>query len=263
MKNKQTTAPLHQLGRALRTQIEDSLTCDQCQAFLPDYVQAEQETSEGIGQEQRLVAVRDHLALCPYCAAAYEQVREWLSDSLHDATPSAVAYPAFDLAFLESPASAAPPFAWPFALLQKRRQQGEQWLQDTAGALYLLFAPPPALAGAGWAVKSAADTTPLARTVLSEDDFPGWEIEATVFAISADLCRVEISLYAFVPLPDDLSGIGITLHDGITERAALTDANGLVEFDAVLRTRLDNLIVRVDLPGSDQNGSPINTKGAQ
>jgi len=250
MNENQRGRRLQQLGRALQSQIEDTLTCDQCQALLPDYSTAENRDALLLSTETRWAAVSRHLALCPHCTAVYEQMNEWLTAGYQDAIPGAGAYPAFDLSFLEPPAAAASPLGWPLALLEKRRQQGVQWLHEAASGLYLLFTPTPALAGAGWAVKSGADDTLLARTVLGEDEYPGWEIEATVFATGADHCRVEVSLYAFAPLPDDLSGIVVTLHDGVAERFALTDANGLAEFAAVPRERIAAFVLRVDLPSA-------------
>lgn len=250
MSKNQRAQRLQQLGRALQSQIEDPLTCDQCQALLPDYGTAENADAPPPSTNIRWAAVRHHLALCPYCTAAYQQMNEWLTAGNQDAIPGAATYPAFDLSFLEASAPAAAPFTWPFALLEKRRQQGVQWLHEAASGLYLLFTPAPALAGAGWAVKSGADDTLLARTVLGEDEYPGWEIEATVFATSADHCRVEVSLYAFAPLPDNLSGIVVTLHDGVTDRFALTDANGLAEFAAVPRERIAVFVLRVNLPSA-------------
>ena len=245
MKPARPQTSLQQLGNALRTQVEDTLTCEQCQLLLPEMIQGEQSQDNGAGQHT--VAVHNHLALCPYCTAAYEQVREWITASLQD-TPRAVVYPTFDLSFLQPPPPVTPARAWPLALLQERRRQGEQWLHDLTSGLYLFFAPTPGLAEVGWAVKADAAELPLARTSFVEETLPGWEIEATIFATTADQCRVEIAVYAATPLTDDLAGIDISLYDGVNERVACTDANGLVEFDAIPRTRIGELILRIELP---------------
>ncbi|MFN8494086.1 MAG: hypothetical protein U0350_41190 [Caldilineaceae bacterium] len=250
MENSDTKAALQQLGRALHSQIEDTLTCDQCQARLPDYIQAEHESGAKGGEAQFAVAIRHHLALCPHCQAAYAQVQAWLTTGFEDALPKTVTYPTFELSFLQPPLPTTSPFTWPLAHLQKHRQQSQQWFQDRIGNLYLFFAPAPLLAEVGWAVKSNAEESLLARTSLSEDDSPGWEIEAAIFATGPDLCRVEVSLYAFAPLPDDLAGIGVALHDGVNERFALTDAHGIVEFEDVPRDRIGDLLLRIDLPAA-------------
>lgn len=241
---------LQQLGNALQSQIEDQLTCAQCQQLLPDYMQTEQESGTDIGEQARWAAVRDHLALCPYCLEAYQQLQEWLTASLADAIPNANQYPAFDLSFLESPAPAPSPLDWPFALLEQSRQQGRAWVQAASQALYLLFAPPPSPALAGWVTKSDPENSLLQRITLDEAEYPGWEIEALLFATDEGYCQLEVSLYALAQPETTLGGIAVTLFDGVESRVALTDANGLAEFAAIARMRLPELTLRIDLPTS-------------
>lgn len=246
--NHHTKDRLQQLGHALQREIEDPLTCAQCQTLLPELMQAEHEPGADMTHDERWRTVRDHLALCPYCLEAYQQLQEWLADSLADAIPSASVYPTFDLSFLESPSPAPLVLDWPFALLEKSRQQGKAWVQATSHALYLLFAPPPSLAMAGWVTKSDQEDTLLQRITVDEAEYPGWEIEALLFASNEEQCKLEVSLYALTQPNTTLDGIAVTLFDGVEPRVELTDANGLVEFAAIARTRLAELALRIDLP---------------
>src|SRR6186997_2756302 len=111
------------LAQAVTSTVEDSLDCDACQAQLPDFIYAQSEQASGAeSSSAQLAAVRDHLAFCPHCIAAYAQVSEWVLASQADAIPVAKRYPTFDLAFLaeDQPAPQQEPmrFAWPTALIE-------------------------------------------------------------------------------------------------------------------------------------------------
>lgn len=244
MMEDDTQRQLRQLGQALENQFEDTLTCDQCQAILPDYVSATVGVGAAALAPTEQVAVEYHLALCPHCTAAHQQVQAWFSQSLSDTIPTASPYPDFDLTFLTPQPTSATIKSNPRQILTILRQQGKQFLQDTLGELYLLLNLAPQNAS-GWAVKSGEENLLLARTLLSDVDVPGWEVEATAFAVDAEISRLEVSLYSIDSSRQDLSGITVTLDDGVSERVGVSDTNGLVEFDRVRRERLPSVVVHI------------------
>ena len=228
---------LRQMAQALDSIIEDRLTCDTCQAQLADYVHAQATGTAG----NEFIDIRDHLALCPYCAEAYAQVYEWVLASQADAIPVAESYPAFKLPFLTEA-------AWSEEVVQRAIQQGRQWVQDALGAIYVLFGPglqaQPAIA---WATKSAEPGAMLYQAVLEEEAAPGWEIEVSAFVEDEDTCRIEVALYRPGEPDAELAGNPVTLRYEQVSEAVETDDGGVVEIAGVPIAKLDQVVVRVEL----------------
>src|SRR5262249_36517831 len=117
---------LQALVTALRSPVEDTISCATCQAMLPDFIQAHHSGELVHTAGPRFVELRNHLALCPHCTAAYEQVMVALQESERDVIPPAEAYPTFDLAFLaDAPVAATPSLGTlgPLALIDKAIEQ--------------------------------------------------------------------------------------------------------------------------------------------
>ncbi|MFQ5857769.1 MAG: hypothetical protein ACE5LU_19360 [Anaerolineae bacterium] len=226
---------LRRIAQALNSTVEDRLTCDACQAQLADYVHAQAAGTD----TDRFADVRDHLALCPFCAEAFAQVYEWVLASLADAVPVAESYPAFELPFLAEA-------IWSDDVVRRAIEQGRQWIQDALGAVYVLLGPglqaQPAVA---WVTKSGEPGALLYQTVLEEEAAPGWEIEVSAFMEDEATCRVEVALYRPGAPDAELAGVPITLWYEQVFETAETDAGGVAEFASVLRSKLDQIVVRV------------------
>lgn len=246
------TKALDHLKQAMQASTEDQITCDRCLALLPDFIQAEIEGRVSELQQPGFIELRDHLVLCPYCTAAYSQVTAWLLAGEADAIPTAATYPAFTFPFLsdELPA-AAPQTSWPQALLAQAQAQGQQWLQDALGSLYLFFGPQlQATPATAWAIKSGASAERLAQITLGAAESNGWEVEAMVYSSTsgAETCRIEVALYPVDNPTADLAGIAVTLGYDMETQSVLTDAAGVVEFEAVPIAQLPLVALRIMLP---------------
>lgn len=231
---------LRRLAQAVAGSVEDQLTCDECQAQLPEFVHAQ---TTGAVDEQ-FDAVRGHLALCPHCADAYDQISELVRASRADAVPVADSYPEFDL-------STATATSLTGDVVQDALDRGRQWVRDAAGALYVLFGPglqtrpTPA-----WATKSAQPGTLLYQVTLGAEETAGWEVEVLVFAEDDETCNIEVALYRPGANDTDLVQIPIALRYGDVVRTRTTDAGGVAEFDRVPTTSLEDVVIRVE-PGID------------
>ncbi|MEM7131087.1 MAG: zf-HC2 domain-containing protein [Chloroflexota bacterium] len=68
---------MEKFAQALRSDLEDTLTCNECEERLPEYVNAQLLTGE---LSPEYSEVERHLQLCPHCASIYavfsDQVRE-------------------------------------------------------------------------------------------------------------------------------------------------------------------------------------------
>lgn len=250
----QNTPAWRQFIQALGGAMEDRLDCNTCQAQLPDFLYAQQTPAAMRTLDAaRFADLRTHLALCPYCIAAYVQTAEWLVGAETDTTPVAATYPAFDLTFLRDSSRGEEtrrPSARVRTMLEQARQEGRRWFADAVGDLYLWFAPElltqPAPA---WALKSSMPNALVAQTVLTAEETPGWEIEVSAFAIEEDqtLCRLEVALYPLAASSDELGGIGVTVAYAATEEQRTTDVAGVAEFPPVPIHQLADVVVRIDL----------------
>jgi hypothetical protein len=85
------------LVRALNTDIVDKLDCRVCQERLPEYVGVA--TAARAGAKWRAVAL--HLALCPHCAAAYDELVELTALAQGERGVEPPPYSVPDLSFLD------------------------------------------------------------------------------------------------------------------------------------------------------------------
>ncbi len=256
------TPALRQLLEALGGDMEDQLDCERCQVQLPDFLHAQQQPSAAAPSFATDFAdLRTHLALCPYCTAAYVQVAAWLVAAETETTPVAAAYPTFDLAFLNDTSAVA---VTPSLTVQLRTQlataraAGRQWLDDTRNGIYILLGPGlQTQTASGWAVKSATPGALLAQTILAEDEVPGWEIEVSLFADeeNGEQGQIEVALYPYADPDRALAGHTVTLHGDTLHgdtlhgdepaRTTETDGGGVAHFTAIPLAALDTVIVHV------------------
>lgn len=248
------TPEVHQLLQALRGQLEDHIDCSICQAQLPDFLHAQQHPSPAASPtDERFADLRTHLALCPYCTAAYVQVAAWLVEVPTDRVPVAVAYPVFELGFLtDSPTTTTPsPPVMPLrAMLDQARAEGQRWLDDTIGGLFVMFGSglQPQTA-AGWTIKSSGPGMLLDQTVLAADEVAGWEIEVSAFADEekGKQCRIEVALYPYTEPAMSPADISVTLYYADQMLTTETDAGGVAQFWPIPVAVLSELAVHIAL----------------
>jgi hypothetical protein len=110
--------------RALSTEKEDRLTCQECQDLLPDYVQAE---TEGQAHAKRWHPVAFHLETCPHCSAEYAALTELIELAYGERGEEPPHYPVPELSFLRQKKD---------KLLQPARRF---WRLDELGRLIIEF----------------------------------------------------------------------------------------------------------------------------
>ena len=85
------------LVRAILGLPDDGMTCDECRAWLPTYVDAE---IGDISGQPRHFPVKRHLLLCADCAAAYAELLDLALAEEQGGIPHPAYYPEPDLHFL-------------------------------------------------------------------------------------------------------------------------------------------------------------------
>jgi hypothetical protein len=237
------------LIRALITDEEDPLTCQECQDLLPDYLQAER---EGQAHEERWHAVALHLETCPHCAAEYATLSDLVALAYGERGVEPPRYPVPKLAFLHP--SLAPDPNW----YQVALDYGRAWLEKETGRWRQLWLSLPTLgdrqqrapALAGLMGEVAVPPPSVHRTLAPAN--ANFEIELTVVpdptSDDADLCRVDVAL----TLQDrfgDFSAVQVTLLWGSDARTEETDALGQVSFTGLPCDQLASMRLIVTLPG--------------
>jgi hypothetical protein len=242
------------LLRALAEGREDRLSCDACQALLPEYIHVQLNFDPGASSERPNREVTNHLAQCPYCVAAYAEATELVLAYTDFAIPAAASYPAFDVLPANPASQVATAPAWATDIVRRAIAEGKQWVEDTLGGVYLLFQPSgqgqPALA---WGIKAGEPGALLAQTVWVEPEGEGWEIEASAFADAqrSDLCRVEVAVYRVGDPDAVLAGMTVMLRGHEILQTRTTDESGIVEFIEIPKAELAEAAIRVSLPGRD------------
>ena len=85
------------LVRAILGLPDDGMACDECEAWLPAYVDAE---IGGLSDDARYLSVKRHLLLCSDCVAAYLELLELALAEDQGLIPRPTHYPEPDLTFL-------------------------------------------------------------------------------------------------------------------------------------------------------------------
>lgn len=229
------------LIRALSRDEEDPLTCTECEALLPDYVQAEQERRGGEARWQPVVA---HLATCPACTAARAELVSLLDLALGARTPPPARTPAPDLAFLrpaqDEPADRTQP-SW------RLDELGRMIVELTDDLLATLLPPArqPAYALAG--LKSAVPGTLFELPIQAPDAGLNVTIQAETVRAAPDRCTLTVS----VDIPGrggwpHLAGTEVTLCQVNGEPCQeWTDAYGEAVFENVPVAKLSGLVIEV------------------
>lgn len=228
------------LIRALTTDEEDRLTCSECQASLPAYLQAE---LEGRAHDEDWEPIVGHLEICPYCAAVYASLSDLVALAYGERGEPPTHYPEPDLSFLRTESTA------------EREEDDLTWRLDDLGHLLIQLAegtiraleqpaPRPAYAG----VKSAEARRTLGQFSLEEavEDL-ALTLKVEESRDKAERCTVIIT----VDIPSqggwpNLAGTRVTLKRGEKELATRwTDAFGTAVFESVQKADLAHLTFEI------------------
>ena len=227
------------LALALRSDVEDALTCTECEERLPEYVLAAQSGQES---EARWQPVAVHLAGCPHCIEARAELE--LLIEFQEAGPRPARTPAPDLAFLR-PARSEPAAA-PWRLDGLGRLIVE--LTDELLGRLLPPARQPTYALAG--LKSAAPGTLFELPIEAPEADLNVTIQAEGERAAPDRCTLSVQ----VEIPSrggwpHLAGTEVTLRQSIGEPSQeWTDAYGEAVFEGVPIENLAGLVIEV-VPG--------------
>ena len=228
------------LVRTWSTDVEEPLTCTECEALLPDYVQAQQ---SGEGGEARWEPVAVHLSGCPHCAEARAELELLIEQAYTPGGQRPERTPAPDLSFLDPGRTGTP--AAP-----------QTWQLDNLGRLIVEFTdellgsllPParqPAFAWVG--IKSSAPGVLFELPIQTSDADLHVTIQAERARAASDHCVLSVQ----VDIPSrggwpHLAGTAVTLKQSDHEpRQEWTDAFGEAVFDEIPVENLGGLVIEV------------------
>jgi hypothetical protein len=229
------------LMRALKADGEDMLSCEECEERLSEYVVA---VLNATADAPEWAAIRLHLAQCPYCTAAYNDLYDLVQATETGMYPVPTQMPEPDLGFLNSGQAT-------------NELTAQSWGLDALGRLIVSFTeevrrslelalaqPAPGLAGLKSSSAVGGDE-PL--TIASA----GKQIVVT---ITFERVRDQLDLVRLVVLVEiserggwpNLADSTVELMRGDqTIASSVTDAYGKVVFDGLIVAELDRLTLQV------------------
>jgi hypothetical protein len=225
------------LIRALTTDEEDLLTCQEFQELLPDYLQAE---AEGWTHERRWRPVAFHLETCPHCSAEYATLSDLIELAYGERGEEPPHYPTPDLSFLRPE-----PFKIPWRLDEL---VGCLIIEFSAELLRALQSPAykPAYARAG--LKSEKSSRTLCKLSLKE------AVEDLEVAITAEETRddpsrciviVEVNIPSRGGWPHLADTEVVLKRDKRELETQRTDAFGEAVFEGIATNDLAHLVFEI------------------
>jgi hypothetical protein len=220
---------LTRLAGAVLASPADRLTCDQCQARLPEYVQAQ---VEGRAPAALFPEVAGHLARCPRCRRLQRELLAIGELTLAGDLPRPAAHRPADLSFLRRPAAPAR-----FGEIVRR---GAFWVQDRAQGLFLdlsaflqALGPRPALAPAFARGYESEDV--VYQITLGQEELEDLTVEVTVYRRPEwpEVARVVVQVAVPSRLLVGFAGSQVQMKTDATTRIARTDDDGLTVFEDV------------------------------
>ena len=221
------------------------ITCQECETWLPEYVQTQLESGD---PKRSFPQVAAHLAHCLDCQRTYREMAAMSELALRGALPQPVGYRRPDLSFLR-PA----PSPKDFSDIVRR---GSHWLQDRLQGLVIDLGAMGRTAGWQLATAGVAGTRSLdQREVMYQLDLgpetlDDLDVEVTVYRQQEDVARVVV----VVRLPDRLvegfAGSQVQMRAGATVHTKLTDEDGLAVFDDVPLAELQEARFAIAPPSS-------------
>jgi hypothetical protein len=221
---------LARLSQAVLSEKADHLTCGQCEANLPDYVQAE---AEGEDPATLFPEVREHLALCPHCQRSYQQLLEIHALVMTGDLAEPVVYSLPDISFLKR-------LEVPDAL-GKIARRGAYWVQSQAqalfvdmGAFFQVHERQPALAVAVRGESRELKET-LYQIALGPESLENLDVEITIYREPdrAEVARVVVQVCTLDRLVAGFEGSQVQMRVGGVTRTAKTDEDGKAVFEGV------------------------------
>ena len=253
---------LARLSQTVLSQQTDRLTCNQCQAGLPDYVQAQ---IEGRDPGRLFPEVRNHLALCPYCQYCYRELLKIDELILTGSLPEPTAYSPPDLSFLKR-------LSVP-AMFGELIRRGAYWAQNRARALVVdmgtFFQTPGRQPALALAVRGEEYETRemLYQITLGPEDLDDLDVEVTVYRQleKPEVARVEVHVRVPSRLLDGFAGSQVQMKTEEITRAVRTDDDGRAVFEKVPLVDLKEATFTIipPEPRRSHKRSPISKKGAQ
>ena len=238
-------AKLARLSQAVLAPQTDPLTCSECQAGLPEYVQAQ---TEGKDAARLFPEVRAHLTLCPHCQRLYQELLE-IDDLTSTGTlPKPVAYRQPDLTFLRR---VRVPEGFGEVL-----RRGAYWAQSrtqallvdmkafTSAALSTSFQVPgrqPALAFQPVRREAYEPRKILYQIALGPENLEKLDVDVTVYEQPEQPGVVRVVIHVKVPgqLLTGFAGSRVQMKTDKATRQARTDEGGLAVFEEVSLAELE------------------------
>jgi hypothetical protein len=222
---------------------EDSMTCEECETALPDYLLAERDEMSTLIRWRSVVR---HLVQCPHCANALRETSELMALGLAEYGVSPLTIPAPNLSFLRYKQDKA------------TQPQADFWYFDKLGQLIIrlgnaLLSPPTRLAPA-YALRSekeeggtgAGGQGPLGRLSLGSPTLDDLQVDVTVLPDKddPDLCTVVARVETPSRWPD-VARREVTLAAGDVVSTEVTDESGEASFRRIPIATLDNATLGV------------------
>ena len=233
---------IRHLVRALTADEEDSLTCEECQDLLPEYLEAE---ARGEAHKAQWRPVAYHLETCPHCSAERASLSELLELAHGERGEEPPRYPVPDLSFLRREQG------------KPRQPAGAPWHLDELGRLIVEFssellrafqvpAYQPAYAAAG--IKSKKPPRTLCQLSLKEA-VQDLEVTITAEEMRADPTRCTVTVEVNIPSRGGwphLAGTEVMLKRGdLGLDTQTTDAYGEAVFEGIATKDLSHLVFEI------------------
>lgn len=235
---RQSKHGLDELRRALSTQPNNLLTCQECQHLLPSCLTDSGDQTHAAPERAALLL---HLALCPDCLAEYTLLRE-----LQDVGTTPVpAFPSPDLAFLEP--AWMPIRDW----LYQIRFEGRRMMQ-VALRLAETFTPPSAVMAPALAYKGTPQPGSkgeiVRQVMLTPTETDDLDVEGVVRQIVNDPHHYMLTVRVQVPSRwPDLAGTGVHAQAADWHAEGTTDTDGVVQFTNLPVALVDQLRITISL----------------
>lgn len=228
------------LIRALATDEEDSLTCQECEDLLPDYLQAE---AEGQAHVPRWRAVALHLETCPHCAAAYATLTDLVALAYGERGVEPPRYPVPELAFLRQKKDR---HSQPVSIAWRLDELGRLIVELSAELLHALQLPAYQPAYATARLKSEKKT--LFQLALKEA-VKDLEVTITAEETRDDPTRCTVSVQVHIPSRGgwpNLADTEVTIKRDEQElETQRTDAFGEAVFEGIATDDLAHLVFEI------------------
>ena len=226
----------HRIGylvQALNSGAVDQLSCQVCQERLPEY--ATDVAAGQAGGKWRAIAL--HLALCPHCAAEYDELMELLAQAQGEQGAEPSSYPVLDMSFL-NPTTSRP---W------RMEGIGRLVIEFTSELLAGLRMSGPALTPVGLKTDAlATELRPFTLIGEVEDE----DVTITIEPARGESARCTVIVQVDIPSRGGWPNLGGTLvilrRGAVTLGSQMTDDLGNAVFERVAADGLAELVFVIE-----------------